>query len=209
LEFFLQITPSQHKAWNQPVLTRKDRKPRHVVPGQAEALSLEQISQQLAQNQQWKDCSWKAANGSSQFTRLAWSEVDLGRALIHPGHDLERAWLVIDWPKDKPEPDAVYLAHLQREPSAALCLRLSRSRWQIEQSFQRSKDALGLDHYEGRSWRGFHHHLVLSALAYLFILTEFQRTKKNFCSHVGMDAPPDPSVVAETHRLLSILQNQT
>jgi SRSO17 transposase len=209
LEFFLQITPSQHKAWNQPVLTRKDRKPRHVVPGQAEALSLEQISQQLAQNQQWKDCSWKAANGSSQFTRLAWSEVDLGRALIHPGHDLERAWLVIDWPKDKPEPYAVYLAHLQREPSAALCLRLSRSRWQIEQSFQRSKDDLGLDHYEGRSWRGFHHHLVLSALAYLFILTEFQRTKKNFCSHVGMDAPPDPSVVAETHRLLSILQNQT
>lgn len=208
LEFFLQITPSQHKAWTQRVLTRKERKRRHVVPGQPEALSLWQIAEQLAQNQQWKDCSWKAANGSTQFTRLAWTEVYLGRALIHPDQDLEAAWLVLDWPQDKFEPYAVYLAHLQRQPSSALCLRLSRSRWQIEQYFQRSKDDLGLDHYEGRSWRGFHHHLVLSALAYLFILTEFQRSKKNFSSHVGMDAPSDPSVVAETHRLLPILQNQ-
>ena len=208
LEFFLQITPSKHKAWTQPVLTRKERKRRHVVAGQPEALGLEQILQHLASSPQWKDCSWKAANGSTQFTRLAWMEVYLGRALIHPEHDLEAAWLVLDWPKDKAEPYAVYLAHLQRQPSAALCLRLSRSRWQIEQYFQRSKDDLGLDHYEGRSWRGFHHHLVLSALAYLFILTEFQRSKKNFCSHVGMDAPSDPSVVAEAGRLLSILQNQ-
>jgi SRSO17 transposase len=208
LEFFLQVTPSQHKAWTQPVLTRKERKRRHVLAGQPEALSLEQITQQLVQNQQWKDCSWKAANGSTQFTRLAWTEVYLGRALIHPGHNLEAAWLVVDWPKDKADPYAIYLAHLHRQPSTALCLRLSRSRWQIEQYFQRSKDDLGLDHYEGRSWRGFHHHLVLSALAYLFILIEFQRSKKNFCSHVGMDAPSDPSVVAETHRVLSILQNQ-
>jgi SRSO17 transposase len=208
LEFFLQVTPSQHKAWTQPVLTRKERKRRHVLPGQPEALSLEQITQQLVQNQQWKDCSWKAANGLTQFTRLAWTEVYLGRALIHPGHNLEAAWLVVDWPKDKADPYAIYLAHLHRQPSTALCLRLSRSRWQIEQYFQRSKDDLGLDHYEGRSWRGFHHHLVLSALAYLFILIEFQRSKKNFCSHVGVDAPSDPSVVAETHRVLSILQNQ-
>ena len=58
------------------------------------------------------------------------------------------------------------------------CLGLSRSRWQIEQYFQRSKDDLGLDHDEGRSWRGFHHHLVLSALAYLFVLTDWRRLEK-------------------------------
>lgn len=208
LEFFLQITPSQHKAWSQPVLTRKERKRRHVMPGQPEALSLKQIALQMANGQQWKDCSWKTANGSTQFTRLAWTQVYLGRALIHPDHDLEPAWLVLDWPKGQAEPYAVYLAHLERQPSTALCLRLSRSRWQIEQYFQRSKDDLGLDHYEGRFWNGFHHHLVLSALAYLFILTEFQRSKKNFCSHVGVDAPPDPAMVAETDRLLPILQNQ-
>jgi Transposase DDE domain len=73
---------------------------------------------------------------------------------------------------------AATLAHFHRQPSKALCLKLSRSRWHVEQYFQRSKDDLGLDHYEGRSWRGFHHHLVMSAIAYLFILTTYLAAKK-------------------------------
>lgn len=59
-----------------------------------------------------------------------------------------------------------------------MSVRASRSRWHIEQYFQRSTDDLGLDHFEGRSWRGFHHHFVLSALAYLFILTVYLHRKK-------------------------------
>jgi hypothetical protein len=50
--------------------------------------------------------------------------------------------------------------------------------WRVEQYFQWSKDDLGLDHFEGRSWRGFHHHLALSAVAYLFILVVYLRAKK-------------------------------
>ena len=87
---------------------------------------------------------------------------------------------VVDWPAGDPEPYHYYLAHLHRPPTKARCLKLSRSRWHIEQYFQRSKDDLGLDHFEGRSWRGFHHHLVLSAVAYLFILTVYLRRKKTF-----------------------------
>jgi hypothetical protein len=64
-------------------------------------------------------------------------------------------------------------------------LRLSRSRWNIEQYFQRAKDDLGLDHYEGRSWRGFHHHLVMAVLAYLFVVVVFLDAKKNFWCDVG------------------------
>jgi SRSO17 transposase len=71
-----------------------------------------------------------------------------------------------------------YLAPFHRLPGRARCLKLSRSRWHIEQYFHRSKDDLGLDHFEGRSRRGFHHPLVLSALAYLFILTQYLRAKK-------------------------------
>src|SRR5579875_2370161 len=59
-----------------------------------------------------------------------------------------------------------------------MSVRASRSRWHIEQYFQRSTDDLGLDHFEGRSWRGFHHHFMLSALAYLFILTVYLHRKK-------------------------------
>ena len=74
-------------------------------------------------------------------------------------------------------------------------------------SLLRSKNDLGLDHYEGRSWRGFHHHLALSALVYLFILTCWLRSKKNFISNLGADAPLDSATPTETHRLLPILSN--
>ena len=113
--------------------------------------------------------------------------------------------MVVDWPKGAKEPYHCYLAHFHREPSKALCLKLSRSRWHVEQYFQRSKDDLGLDHYEGRSWRGFHHHLVMSAIAYLFILTTYLAAKKNFWSDVGEDPGSDPALAAEIDRTLSLL----
>lgn len=57
-------------------------------------------------------------------------------------------------------------------------LTLSRSRWPIEHYFQRAKNDLGFDHFEGRFWTGFHHHLMLSARAYLFVLTVHAPAKK-------------------------------
>ncbi len=57
-------------------------------------------------------------------------------------------------------------------------LRLSRGRWPIEQYFQQGKDDLGLDHYEGRGWRGFHHHLTMAAIAYLFVVVDYLHAKK-------------------------------
>jgi SRSO17 transposase len=83
---------------------------------------------------------------------------------------------------------------------------LSRSRSQIEHYFQRAKAALGFDHFEGRSWTGIHHHLVLSALAYLFILTLHARAKKNFWCDVGADSSSDPALADEIDRLLLLLR---
>ena len=78
----------------------------------------------------------------------------------------------------------------------------------MDELFQRSKDDLGLDHFEGRSWRGFHHHLVLSAVAYLFILTVYLRRKKNFWCDVGTDSPHDPALAREMDRTLSLLRDK-
>jgi hypothetical protein len=63
-----------------------------------------------------------------------------------------------------------------------------------------------LDHFEGRSWRGFHHHLVLAVLAYLFVVEVFLRAKKNFWCDVGTDAGEDAAVVATLGRLLQLLR---
>jgi len=208
LEFFLQVTPQEHKGWMEEVPTKLKGKYRTVDEKTAErARDLVQITMGLPEGA-WKDCSWKSVEGEQRKTRLAWIEVYLMRGLKEPNGHLEKVWLVVDWPKGDAEPYHYYLAHLERLPTKALCLKLSRSRWHIEQYFQRSKDDLGFDHYEGRSWRGFHHHLVMSAIAYLFILTVYLSAKKNFWAHVGEEPQRDPALAAAIHRMLSVLQNK-
>jgi len=206
MEFFLQVT-SRHKAWTHPVPTHQKRVRRYVAADVPPARTLAEMAVAFPASQ-WKACSWRAADEQARHTRLAWCEVCLQHKLRQGDGDLERAWLVVDWPAGDPEPYHYYLAHLHRPPVKARCLKLSRSRWHIEQYFQRSKDDLGLDHFEGRSWRGFHHHLALSALAYLFVLTRYVSTKKNFWCDVGTDSPLDPALADESDRLLQLLRNE-
>ena len=206
LEFFLQVDPGKHKGWTEPVPTELKRTRRHTRPGAPASRTLMELGATLRPGA-WKSCRWKAANGQTRKTRIAWMEVYLGHNLRHSGGELEKAWLVIDWPEGQDEAYHYYLAHLHRTPRRARCLTLSRSRWQVEQYYRRSKDNLGLDHFEGRSWRGFHHHLVLSSVAYLFVLTLYLRHKKNFWVDVGTDAARDPAVLSEIRRLLSLLSN--
>jgi hypothetical protein len=158
--------------------------------------------------EQWKACRWRAADGRTRHTRLGWCEVYLQHPLRQGHGELERAWLVVDWPAGEAAPYHYVLAHFHQPPRRARCLRLSRARGPIEQYFQRARDELGLDHFEGRSWRGFHHHLALSALAYLFILLQYVRHKKNFWCDVGTDSPTDPAVAGESQRLLQLLRHE-
>ena len=206
LEFFLQVTPEEHLGWTQEVPTVLKGKYRKLADQAlaARARHLLDIAGSLPEDA-WKNCSWITGDGKRHHTRIAWQEVFLARGLKEPDGRLEKVWLVVDWPKGAQEPYHCYLAHFHRQPSKACCLKLSRSRWHVEQYFQRSKDDLGLDHYEGRSWRGFHHHLVMSAIAYLFILTIYLGAKKNFCSDVGEDPRSDPALATEIDRTLSLL----
>ncbi len=112
---------------------------------------------------------------------------------------------MVDWPEGHAAPCHLYLAWFKTKPSAPRCLRLSRGRFAIEQFFQRAKSDLCLDHYEGRSWQGFHHHLVLEAVAYLFVTVIYLRAKKNFWPYVGSGAARDPDVVGAVDRVLSLL----
>jgi len=177
-EFFLQVTPT-HKAWTHPLATQRKRRRHYVKPETAPTRTLAERAADFPA-EQWRPCSWVTAGGKTRRTRLAWCEVYLQHPLRQGHGELERAWLVVDWPQGDEQPYHYYLAHLHRPPRKAACLKLSRARWHIEQYFQRAKDDLGLDHFEGRTWRGFHHHLVLSAVAYLFILSCYVRRKKTF-----------------------------
>ena len=207
LEFFLTVDPTKHKGWLQPVRLVRGRKRGRVAEDQPAAQTLLALAQALPEAA-WQACTWKAAEGRTRRTRLAWVEAYLQEGLDRPAKELERVWLVVDWPAGDAAPYHCYLAQLDRPPQKGRCLRLSRGRFAIEQYFQRGKTDLGLDHHEGRSWAGFHHHLVLAALAYWFVLLTFERLKKNFWPDVGTDAPRDPAVVGEMARLLRLLRHQ-
>ena len=207
MEFFLQVDGHALKGWDHEVRTEVKRVRRYVRGGEPSAETLAEITRKIPERE-WKNCSWRTAGGQTRRTRLAWREVFLQHDLRRAGGELEKVWLAVDWPAGDPEPYHYYLAHLERSTNKARCLKLSRSRWHIEQYFQRSKDDLGLDHFEGRSWRGFHHHLALSAVAYLFILVMYLRRKKNFWCDVGADSPHDPALVGEMERTLSLLRNE-
>lgn len=204
LDFFLQSDPRQLTGWTHPIAVEKKRTRWQVRAGEAAARPLIELFAN-APSVRWHPCSWKAADGETRHTRLAWMKVYLPAPLDRGEDHLEALWLVVDWPAGAAEAYHYYLAHWQRAPTRARCLQLSRSRWNIEQYFQRAKDDLGLDHFEGRSWQGFHHHLVMAVLAYLFVVVVYLRAKKNFWCDVGTDAGADATVAGEVDRLLQLL----
>jgi len=157
------------------------------------------------QGAEWHAAAWEAADGNRRTTRLAWRQIYLHSDLEEQQGEWLPCWLVVDWPEDEPDPYHVHVAWLRQPPTKGRTLRLSRGRWPIEQYFQRGKDDLGLDHYEGRSWRGFHHHLVMSAIAYLFVVVDYLRAKKNFRPNVGTGIARDAAIDRAFTRLLSLL----
>lgn len=202
-EYFLAVEP-QTQAWTQPPVVRRARTRWSLAPKQAPARSVLDLAKELPASA-WQSAQWSTAGGPVRTTRLAWIRVWMWSDLDALTGAIPPTWLVVDWPEGQSAPYHLYTAWLDGLPTRLRCLRLSRQRFHLEQYFQRDKDDLGLDHFEGRSWRGFHHHLALAAVAYLFVLVIFLRAKKNFCPHVGSGPAQDPAISPTLSRLLSLL----
>jgi SRSO17 transposase len=82
---------------------------------------------------------------------------------------LPEAWLIAQWPADEDEPVKYWLSNLPADTPLADLVRLGKIRWRIEHDYRELKTGLGLDHYEGRSWRGWHRHVTLVSTAHLFL----------------------------------------
>jgi SRSO17 transposase len=78
-------------------------------------------------------------------------------------------WLLYEWPADEKEPTKFWLSNLPANTSLKDLVRLAKLRWRVERDYQELKEEIGLDHFEGRSWRGFHHHVTLCAAAHAFL----------------------------------------
>jgi SRSO17 transposase len=91
----------------------------------------------------------------------------------------EEQWLLIEWPKTEPKPVHYRLCTLPAATPIKTLVSTVMGRWRIERDYQELKSELGLHHYEGRNWRGFHHHGSLCIAAYGFLMRERLRSKKN------------------------------
>ena len=84
-------------------------------------------------------------------------------------------WLLIEWPPEEAAPTKYYLCDLPASLSLRRLVASTRGRWRVEQDYQQLKEELGLDHFEGRSWMGWHHHVTLVMLAHAFLRLEQKR----------------------------------
>ena len=78
----------------------------------------------------------------------------------------------MEWPRGESAPTKYWLSTLPARMPITELIRLAKLRWRIERDYQELKDELGLDHFEGRGWRGFHHHGALCIAAYAFLAAE-------------------------------------
>lgn len=125
----------------------------------------------------WRRVEWREGSEGAMASRFARVRVRAAhRDQVYP-----EEWLVIEWPLGESEPTKYWLATLPQSVTFKELVRLIKLRWRIERDYQELKQELGLGHYEGRNWRGFHHHATLTIAAYGFLMRArlTGRAKKN------------------------------
>jgi SRSO17 transposase len=104
-------------------------------------------------------------------------------------------WLLIEWPASESEPTKYWLSTLPPDITLTDLAHMAKHRWIIERDYQELKQELGLGHYEGRGWRGFHHHATLCIAAYGFLVAErnlfFPSARGGSLGLSAPDSPPD------------------
>ena len=116
----------------------------------------------------WRTIGWREGTAERLTSRFARVRV---RA-AHRGEMRGEEWLLIEWPEGEKEPTKYWLSTLPADITFERLVDLAKLRWRIERDYQELKQELGLGHFEGRSWRGFHHHATLCIAAYGFLISE-------------------------------------
>ncbi len=155
-------------------------------------ISVKQLALRLPSSD-WKDIAWRPGSQGALRSRFA-------AVRVRPAHRDEKRtvprpeeWLLIEWPKKESEPTKYWLSTLPEKTSLKSLVKIAKHRWIIERDYEELKQELGLGHYEGRSWRGFHHHATLCIAAYGFLISERNRFPPSVrAGHVGLSAPELP-----------------
>jgi SRSO17 transposase len=158
--------------WIEPSPTGPGRPPSRprLAPDGPRPVSLKALAEQAPRRR----VSWREGTKGVLRGRFSWHRV-------WPAHDWQTGGCAAAAPigvliEEQADGKLKYaMSNLPADTSCVRAVRLWKSRWPVEQGYQQLKEELGLDHFEGRSWRGFHHHVAMTLLAYGFLLLERHR----------------------------------
>ena len=162
----------------------------------------------------WKTVTWRQGTKGPQRARFARLPVWAAHGWKQgPQPERVEEIALIEWPSGEHAPTRYWLARLPKKRVAlAKLVATAKARWRVEQDYRELKDELGLDHFEGRSWQGFHHHVALVTAAFVFLRQEQARLrrraqKKPAAIHAAAGAPLAPGCAHPPERTMSLVSH--
>jgi SRSO17 transposase len=138
----------------------------------------------------WKNISWREGTDKTLKSRFAAVRARPAHRDYLQTEARAEEWVLMEWPRGEAEPVKYWVSTLQPETKLKALVKTAKQRWIIERDYEELKQELGLGHYEGRNWRGFHHHASLCIAAYGFLISE--RSLFSPSARVGNAGLPDP-----------------
>lgn len=182
------VQPLPAKPWKgqgrPPKLLRRD--------SQRQPVSVKQLATELPDSA-WKDITWRQGTERGLRSRFAAVRIRPAHRDYWKAEPYPEEWVLIEWPKGEAEPTKYWVSTLPEKTSLKALVKMAKHRWVIERDYEELKQELGLGHYEGRGWRGFHHHATLCIAAYGFLIAERNRFSPS--ARVGdlrLSAPEPP-----------------
>jgi SRSO17 transposase len=148
-----------------PPRSKSGRPPTRLRDDEYPPISLAKLAERL----RFRKVSWREGTRGMQSSRFAAVRVHTAhkhKAGAPPGPCV---WYLCEWPSGETAPQRSWLSSLPENTSLKTLVRLAKLRWRVERDYQDMKGEVGLDHFEGRTWRGFHHHVTLVAVAHAFL----------------------------------------
>jgi SRSO17 transposase len=177
--------PLPPKAWSgrgrPPKLLQRDAKHQPV--------SVKELALGLPKRM-WRRIEWREGAAEPLSSRFACVRVCVARRDFKRSERRPEQWLLIEWPKDESEPAKYWLSTLPESATLQRLVYFAKLRWRIERDYQELKQEVGLGHFEGRRWRGFHHHATLCIAAYGFLISERETIPPSAARSAGMLSPP-------------------
>ncbi|MCP3136898.1 IS701 family transposase [Pyxidicoccus sp. QH1ED-7-1] len=213
---YLMGVQGTHKVWPPGAKPQKPEKvqgkngrprTRYVAEG-VQPWTIEDLALQLPP-EEFHLVRWREGSRGEQSSRFAAVRVQTAERHVQRAPPSEEVWLLIEWPKEEKAPTKYSLSSLPADTPLKELVRLSKLRWRVERDYQELKGEVGLDHFEGRTWRGFHHHATLCMVAHGFLaLRRALFPPEENTLDAARSAPPPSAPAAAPHRPLPALPAQ-